>query len=62
MDRQDRFEPIQGWLTNGSASSSGRPEALRRAMLAMFDNGEPDDTHPSDWAPFVVVGEGAAAK
>jgi len=19
MDRQDRFEPIQGWLTNGSA-------------------------------------------
>jgi CHAT domain-containing protein len=31
----------------------GRAEPLRGAMLAMID--------PSYWAPFVVVGEGAAA-
>jgi CHAT domain-containing protein len=38
----------------------GRPEALRRAMLALIDKGEPKDAHPAYWAPFVVVGEGAA--
>ena len=40
----------------------GRAEALRRAMLAMIDKGEPRQAHPAYWAPFVVVGEGAAAK
>ena len=40
----------------------GRAEALRRAMLAMINNGEPHEAHPSYWAPFVVVGEGAVAK
>jgi CHAT domain-containing protein/tetratricopeptide (TPR) repeat protein len=40
----------------------GRAEALRRAMLAMIDKGEPHQAHPAYWAPFVVVGEGAAAK
>jgi CHAT domain-containing protein len=40
----------------------GRAEALRRAMLAMIDNGKPHEAHPAFWAPFVVVGEGAAAK
>jgi CHAT domain-containing protein len=38
----------------------GRAEALRRAMLAMVDKGKPDQAHPAYWAPFVVVGEGAA--
>jgi CHAT domain-containing protein len=33
---------------------------LRRVMLAMIDKGKPHETHPSYWAPFVVVGEGAA--
>jgi CHAT domain-containing protein len=37
----------------------GRAEALRRAMLALIDGGEPGDAHPSAWAPFIVVGEGA---
>jgi len=37
----------------------GRAEALRRAMLALIDNGEAHDAHPTNWAPFVVVGEGA---
>lgn len=36
----------------------GRSEALRRAMLAMIDRGSAEETHPSYWAPFVVVGEG----
>jgi CHAT domain-containing protein len=40
----------------------GRAEAMRRAMLAMIDKGEPREAHPSYWAPFVVVGEGAASR
>jgi len=37
----------------------GRSEALRRAMLAlMSDAGRPWASHPSVWAPFVVVVEG----
>ena len=36
----------------------GRAEALRRAMLAMIDKGQPNERHPSYWAPFVVVGDG----
>jgi CHAT domain-containing protein len=36
-----------------------RAEALRRAMLAMIDSGNAKEAHPSTWAPFVVVGEGA---
>ena len=38
---------------------AGRAEALRRAMLALIDKGVPEESHPSYWAPFVVVGEGA---
>jgi CHAT domain-containing protein len=38
----------------------GRAEALRRAMQAIIeDKAKPDAAHPSFWAPFVVVGEGA---
>jgi CHAT domain-containing protein/tetratricopeptide (TPR) repeat protein len=39
----------------------GRAEALRRAMLAyMNDATDPLDAYPAIWAPFVIVGEGAA--
>jgi len=39
----------------------GRAEALRRAMLAyMNDTSEPRNPYPAYWAPFSVVGEGAA--
>jgi len=36
----------------------GRAEALRRSMLAMIASGG-RNAHPANWAPFVVVGEGA---
>jgi CHAT domain-containing protein len=38
----------------------GRAEAMRRAMLALLQSGT-QEAHPSHWAPFVVVGEGAAS-
>jgi CHAT domain-containing protein len=37
----------------------GRAEALRRSMLALIDKGEAREAHPANWAPFIVVGEGA---
>jgi len=39
----------------------GRAEAFRRALKALTqDTSMPDNGHPSIWAPFVLVGEGAA--
>ena len=40
----------------------GRAEELRRSMLALIDKGEPQEADPAYWAPFVVVGEGAAPR
>jgi len=40
----------------------GRAEALRRSMLSMIDTGKPYEAHPAYWAPFVLVGEGGAAR
>jgi tetratricopeptide (TPR) repeat protein/CHAT domain-containing protein len=40
----------------------GRAEALRLSMRALIEKGTALEAHPSQWAPFVVVGEGAAAK
>ena len=40
----------------------GRAEAFRRSMKALVEKGSLVDAHPSQWAPFVVVGEGAAAR
>ena len=40
----------------------GRAEALRRAMLAVLDDPGATDRmrHPAYWAPFMLVGDGAA--
>jgi CHAT domain-containing protein/tetratricopeptide (TPR) repeat protein len=40
----------------------GRAEAMRRSMLALVDKGSKEEAHPAFWAPFVVVGEGAAGR
>jgi hypothetical protein len=31
-------------------------------MVALMDHGKPWEAHPAYWAPFIVVGEGAAAQ
>ena len=38
-----------------------RAEAMRQSMLELIDKGGPE-AHPAFWAPFIVVGEGAAAR
>ena len=43
-----------------SDRTAGRAEAMRQSMLAMIDKGKTYEAHPKFWAPFVVVGEGAA--
>jgi CHAT domain-containing protein len=40
----------------------GRAEALRQSMLSLIYTGSDVGAHPATWAPFVVVGEGAASK
>jgi CHAT domain-containing protein len=37
----------------------GRAQALQRSMLSLIHSGD-GYAHPANWAPFVVVGEGAA--
>jgi CHAT domain-containing protein len=36
----------------------GRAEALRRSMAELITKGAPQEAHPANWAPFVLVGEG----
>jgi CHAT domain-containing protein len=36
----------------------GRAGALQQAMTAMVKSGNTTEAHPSNWAPFIVVGEG----
>jgi CHAT domain-containing protein len=46
----------------GADPKIGRAEALRRSMLSMIDTGKDYEAHPAFWAPFVLVGEGGAAR
>ena len=44
--------------TMAADASVGCSEALRRSMMALIEQGKPNEAHPAYWAPFVVVGEG----
>jgi hypothetical protein len=35
---------------------------MRISMRELIEKGSLPEAHPSQWAPFVVVGEGAASK
>ena len=41
-----------------SGPGIGRAEAFRRSMRELIDTGSAFEAHPSQWGPFVVVGEG----
>jgi CHAT domain-containing protein len=40
----------------------GRAEAFRRSMVSLIASGKDYESHPAFWAPFVLVGEGGAAR
>jgi CHAT domain-containing protein len=40
----------------------GRAEAMRISMRELIEKGDLAEAHPRMWAPFVVVGEGAASR
>jgi CHAT domain-containing protein len=43
------------------AVTLGRAEALRRSMLTYLDDASsPRNAYPAIWAPFALIGEGAA--
>jgi TPR repeat protein/CHAT domain-containing protein len=44
----------------GTDAGIGRAEALRRSMRGLI--GSVADAHPSNWAPFALVGEGAGGR
>ena len=62
VDSAATVELIISTVGGTTHDHAGRAEVLRRAMLAMIDKGESRRAHPACWAPFVVVGEGAAVK
>ena len=50
---------ITGAMTRLAADkTTGRAEAMRQSMLALVEQGTPQEAHPASWAPFVLVGEG----
>ena len=60
VDSEATVKLITHAFTAMSASpGAGRAEALRRAMLALIDEGG-RMADPAIWAPFVVVGEGGS--
>lgn len=49
-------------LKQANRPDMGLSMALQQAILRLIDTGPAHQVHPAYWAPFVVVGEGAAAK
>ncbi len=63
VDSDATVKLITGAMSRLAANKSmSRAEAMRQSMLALIDKGEPRETHPAFWAPFVVVGEGGAVR
>ncbi len=63
VDSDATVKLITSAMTRLTADKAvGRAEAMRQSMLALIDKGEPKEAHPAFWAPFVVVGEGGAAR
>jgi CHAT domain-containing protein/tetratricopeptide (TPR) repeat protein len=63
VDSQATVKLITGALSRIAADKSlSRAEAMRQAMLGLIDGNNPIEAHPSHWAPFIVVGEGAAVR
>jgi CHAT domain len=48
--------------TMAADKAVSRSEALRRSMVALIEQGEPQEAHPAYWAPFVLVGEGGTGE
>lgn len=57
---EDAAVALVGDATRASAGAAGRSEALRQAMLKLLAGAGDRAVHPTYWAPFVVVGEGAS--
>jgi CHAT domain-containing protein len=63
VDSDATVKLITGAVSRMAADKSvGRAEAMRQSMLVLINKGTADETQPAFWAPFVVVGEGGAAK
>jgi CHAT domain-containing protein/Tfp pilus assembly protein PilF len=57
VDSDATVKLITGTMTALTDLKIGRAEALRRAMVSLIERGTAASSHPSVWAPFVVVGE-----
>jgi CHAT domain-containing protein len=63
VDSDATVKLISGAVDRMAANKRvGRAEAMRQSMLTLIDTGTVDESQPAFWAPFIVVGEGAAAK
>ena len=63
VNSQATVKLITGALSRIAADKFlSRAEAMRQAMLALIDGNNQIEAHPSYWAPFIVVGEGAAVR
>jgi CHAT domain-containing protein len=54
--RDDAAARLTAGSVRGAAQGLDRPEALRRAMLALIDDRTvPGGAHPATWAPFILI-------
>jgi CHAT domain-containing protein len=61
VDSAATVKLVTGALSRlASNKAVGRAEAMRQSILALIESGTQREVQPMFWAPFVVVGEGAA--